>query len=99
MEINCIVNENEIVPLEATPRFGSPIVHLHSELHQSQWGDFLHSVASGKQYDLKWKDGYGIVILIAVPPFPYGKKRRKEGKKKQRGVFRTYGANLFSYSA
>lgn len=69
-EINCIVNEEGAFPLEATMRFGSPIIHLHSEIHQSPWGDFLKAVADGKPYDLKWKKGYGLVVVIAVPPFP-----------------------------
>lgn len=73
-EINCIVNEKEIAPLEATPRFGSPIVHLHSEIHDSPWGELLSAVARGEDYDLKWKRGFGIVILMALPPFPYQKK-------------------------
>ncbi len=73
-EVNCIVNEEGPLPLEVTPRFGSPIIHLHSELHSSPWGEFLYAIASGKKYDLKWKKGYGIVVLLAVPPFPYTKK-------------------------
>jgi phosphoribosylamine--glycine ligase len=70
-EINCIVNKSGAFPLEATPRFGSPIIHLHSELHKSPWGEFLKAIAEGKKYNLKWKKGIGIVILLAVPPFPY----------------------------
>lgn len=71
-EINCIINESGVYPLEATSRFGSPIVHLHEELHLSPWGEFLHAIAKGEKYDLKWKKGYGIVTLLAAPPFPYG---------------------------
>ncbi len=71
-EINCIINETGIYPLEATTRFGSPIVHLHEELHISPWGEFLCAIARGENYDLKWKKGYGIVTLLAAPPFPYG---------------------------
>ena len=76
-EINCIVNESGVYPLEATARFGTPIIHLHSELHLSPWGEFLHAVASGKQFDLKWKKGYGTVMLMAVPPFPYSKSSKE----------------------
>lgn len=72
-EINCIVNKDGIFPLEATSRMGSPIIHLQSEIHESPWGEFLHAVASGKDYDLKWKRGVGLVVLVAVPPFPYAK--------------------------
>ncbi|NQV88006.1 MAG: hypothetical protein HQ402_00430 [Parcubacteria group bacterium] len=73
MEVNCIVNGNGAFPLEATPRFGSPIIHLHSEIHNSPWGELLYAIASGKPYNLKWKRGYGIVVLLALPPFPYTK--------------------------
>lgn len=76
-EINCIVNETGAYPLEATARFGTPIIHLQTELHQSPWGEFLYAVASGKQYDIKWKKGYGIVVLLAVPPFPFSKKSKE----------------------
>lgn len=71
IDINCIVNEDGAFPLEATPRFGYPAIHLQSIFHVSQWGEFLKAVADGKRYDLKWRRGFGIVLLIAVPPFPY----------------------------
>lgn len=73
-EINCMVNEGGAYPLEASPRFGSPIIYLHCELHESPWGEFLKAIADGKNYDLKWKRGSGIVLLLATPPFPYAKK-------------------------
>lgn len=79
MEINCIVNTKGAFPLEATPRFGSPIVHLQSEIHESPWGEFLKAVASGKDYNLKWKHGFGIVVVLTVPtsqPFPFTKSER-----------------------
>ncbi len=70
-EIDCIVNESGATAIECTARIGSPIVHLHSELNLSPWGEFMYAIASGEQYKLKWKKGFGIVILLAVPPFPY----------------------------
>lgn len=76
-EINCIVNETGIYALEATARMGSPIIHLHSELNKSPWGEFLYAVAKGEDYNLKWKKGYGIVVLVAVPPFPYTEKAQR----------------------
>lgn len=85
-EINCIVNESGIYPLEATARFGSPAVHLQDEIHSSPWGEFLMAVASGNKYDLKWKKGFGIVVLMAIPPFPYTKKIKE---------LSAYGINIF----
>lgn len=72
-EINCIVNKDGVFPLEATTRLGTPIVHLHEEFHISPWAEFLYAIASGEPFDLKWKKGFGVVILLAVPPFPYTK--------------------------
>ena len=68
--LNCIVNERGAFILEATPRFGSPIIHLQQELQQSNWGEFLSAIARGQQFKLKWRRGFGIVVLIAAPPFP-----------------------------
>lgn len=72
IDINCIVNGKEIYPLEATARFGCPSTQLQSELHISPWGEFLKAVADGKEYDLKYKKGFGIIVLVATTPFPYG---------------------------
>ena len=72
--INFIVNEKGAFPLEPTARLGTPISHLHSEMFESPWGEFMYAIAKGEPYDLKWKKGYGVVLLIAVPPFPYAKK-------------------------
>lgn len=72
--INCIVNKDGAFPLEITARIGSPIIHIQEELHLSPWNEFLFAVASGKNYDLKWKEGYGMVVFLATPPFPYGSR-------------------------
>jgi len=77
IDINCIVNATGAYPLEATPRFGSPAIYLHAEIHRSPWGVFLKAIADGKPYRLKWGKGYGIVVLLTAPPFPYAKKLRE----------------------
>lgn len=69
--INFILNKDGAFPLEATARIGTPIIHLQEEMHESPMGEFLYAVASGKNYPLKWKKGFGIVVTLAVPPFPH----------------------------
>ncbi|MDD5055734.1 MAG: hypothetical protein PHZ00_05720 [Candidatus Peribacteraceae bacterium] len=76
IDVNCIVNEKGAFALEMTPRLGSPIIHLHSEIHSSPWHKFLKAVADKKCFRLKWKKGFGIVILVAVPPFPYSPRMK-----------------------
>jgi phosphoribosylamine--glycine ligase len=74
IDINCIVNERGTFPLEATSRIGSPIVHLQSTLNNSPWSKILSAVAGGKKIDLDYKKEIGVVVVIAIPPFPYSKK-------------------------
>lgn len=71
IDINCIVNEFGVAPLEATMRFGSPAVKLQDEIHLSSWADFLMAGAKGVSFDLKYKKGYSLVVSIVIPPFPY----------------------------
>ncbi|MEK7072137.1 MAG: hypothetical protein AAB969_01050, partial [Patescibacteria group bacterium] len=75
--LNCMVNETGAYVLEATSRFGSPIVHLQSEIQDLKWFDFLLAIAKGEKYNLKWKKGYGIVLGMMVPPFPYSKNLKE----------------------
>jgi len=77
IDINCIVNAQGAFPLEATPRFGYPVIHAQTTLHRSPWGEFLKAIADGKAYQLKCIKGYCIVVLVATPPFPYSELHGK----------------------
>lgn len=56
VDINCIVNEKGVYPLEITARFGFPALQLQQALSpEVAWGEFLKAVADGKQYDFKFK--------------------------------------------
>lgn len=73
-DINCIVNKNNVFPLEATARLGQPTVQLQDTLHISPWGELLKAIADGKSYNLKYKNGYGIVAFVGTPPYPYANR-------------------------
>lgn len=73
-DINCIVNEDGSFPLEATSRIGSPIVHLQTALNLSSWSEIMYSIANGEDCKIKVNNGYGVVVVVATPPFPYAKK-------------------------
>lgn len=77
IDINCIINKNKVYPLELTARFGFPALQLHCEIHKSPWGKFLKAIADGKSYNLQYKKGYGLAVLVATPPFPYEVRARK----------------------
>lgn len=71
IDINCIVEKDKVSPIEVTARFGCPSTSLQIELHQSKWKDFLMAVAAGDTHNLRYKQGYGIVVSVAIPPYPY----------------------------
>ncbi len=70
-DVNCIVDERSVHPLEITARFGCPTIQAQIELHLPSWHKFLMVVANGEKYELEYKKGFGIVVSVAVPPFPY----------------------------
>lgn len=71
IDINCFADGDEVYPIEATARFGCPITHTQTSMHLTSWVELLCAVADGKPCDLKVREGYGIVLTLAVPPFPY----------------------------
>lgn len=71
IDINCFVDGDTVYPIEATARFGCPSTHLQSAMYRSPWTELLCAIADGRPYDLKVHEGYGIVLTLAVPPFPY----------------------------
>lgn len=73
-DINCIVNARGVYPLEFTSRFGYPTISIQEEGVISEWGEFLHAIASKQPYELKTKKGFQVGVVCAVPPFPYDDK-------------------------
>lgn len=71
IDINCIVDKDNVYPLEVTARLGCPSTHMQTEIHLSPWKEFLFAASKKQHYNLKYKKGYGIVVSVAIPPFPY----------------------------
>ena len=71
IDINCIVNNNKLFPLEITSRFGSSTVETQSEIQISPWSDFFTALAKGNDYNLNYKKEYAINVALTVSPFPY----------------------------
>ncbi|GGL39161.1 hypothetical protein GCM10009037_23610 [Halarchaeum grantii] len=71
IDVNCIVNETGIYPLEFTPRFGYPTIALQEESIESSTGEFFYDLAHGNDPDLQVHNGYQIGVRIVLPPFPF----------------------------
>jgi phosphoribosylamine--glycine ligase len=71
IDINCIVNNNGIYPLEFTCRFGHPQISIQRIGMNVQIGKFFYDLAMGNKADFKAKMGFQVGVLIVVPPFPF----------------------------
>ncbi|MFH1126635.1 MAG: phosphoribosylglycinamide synthetase C domain-containing protein [archaeon] len=82
IDINCIVNNHGIYPLEWTSRFGYPTISIQMEGMSTPIGEFLYDLARGATPKLKVKQGFQIGVRIVVPPFPFTDKETFEVKSK-----------------
>ncbi|MFH1895014.1 MAG: LAGLIDADG family homing endonuclease [archaeon] len=71
IDINCIVNNYGIYPLEWTSRFGYPTISIQQEGMITPMGEFLYELSKGETPKLKTKTGFQIGIRLVVPPFPF----------------------------
>jgi phosphoribosylamine--glycine ligase len=71
IDLNCIVNETGIYPLEFTPRFGYPTIALQEESFESPTGEFFAALARGEDPDLAVHSGFQVAVRIVLPPFPF----------------------------
>ena len=71
IDLNCIVNNNGIYPLEFTSRFGYPSISIQQAGMISPIGQFFLDLANGEDPKLKTRSGFQIGVRIVVPPFPF----------------------------
>ena len=71
IDINCIVDEGGVYPLEFTPRFGYPTITLQQESFDSPTGEFFAALARGEDPDLQVHGGYQVAVRVVLPPFPF----------------------------
>jgi phosphoribosylamine-glycine ligase len=71
IDINCMVNNHGIYPLEWTSRFGYPTISIQQEGIINPLGEFFYELAKGDAPKLKTRTGFQIGVRIVVPPFPF----------------------------
>ncbi|MBU1111314.1 MAG: phosphoribosylamine-glycine ligase [Nanoarchaeota archaeon] len=71
IDVNCIVNNYGIYPLEWTTRFGYPTICIQQEGMITPISEFLHDLAHGTITQFKTRSGFQIGVRIVVPPFPF----------------------------
>ena len=71
IDLNCIVNNHGIYPLEFTSRFGYPTISIQQAGMITPIGQFFWDLANGNDPKLKTRSGFQIGVRIVVPPFPF----------------------------
>lgn len=87
IDINCIVNNYGIYPLEFTSRFGYPTISIQQEGMITPISEFLYELAQGNTPKLRVKSGFQIGVRIVVPPFPFTDNETFEVKSKDSVIF------------
>ncbi|WP_345166910.1 phosphoribosylglycinamide synthetase C domain-containing protein [Sphingomonas daechungensis] len=70
VNLNLIINEQGIWPLEFTCRFGYPGFAVLEPLQGINWGDLLHGLCNRSLSCLPTRPGFSVGVVISTPPFP-----------------------------
>ena len=73
INLNTIVNERGIWPLEFTCRFGYPGFAVLGPLQQTSWSELFRAMTS-RQGDATMLPGFCAAIVLTTPPFPYDRE-------------------------
>jgi phosphoribosylamine--glycine ligase len=71
IDLNCIVNNNGIYPLEFTSRFGYPTISIQQEGMLTPISELFWELANGFEPKWRTRTGFQIGVRIVVPPFPF----------------------------
>ena len=78
INLNCIVNEAGIWPLEFTCRFGYPGFAVLEPLQVTPWANLLKSMVLSNGAPFETRPGFSIGVVLTTPPFPYTRKQIPE---------------------
>jgi phosphoribosylamine--glycine ligase len=80
INLNTIVNEDGIWPLEFTCRFGYPGFPILDSLHAERWGSIFAAMVGRTRTTFQTHSGYSVGVVLTVPSFPYSRGYSDLGK-------------------
>jgi len=78
VNLNTIVNDQGVWPLEFTCRFGYPGFAILSPLQRVSWSDLLQAMVRRNHDRLDVDEGFSVGVVLTVPPFPYSRRQADE---------------------
>lgn len=78
VNLNTIVNEHGIWPLEFTCRFGYPGFAILAPLQKTPWGKLFAAMISKSESAFETRPGFSVGIVLTTPPFPYPRSQVQE---------------------
>ena len=73
VNLNMIINEQGVWPLEFTCRFGYPGFAVLEPLQRIGWGDLFAAILTGRD-ELPTDNGFSVAVVLSTPPFPLSRK-------------------------
>jgi phosphoribosylamine---glycine ligase len=73
INLNAIVNDEGIWPLEFTCRFGYPGYAILDPLQRTSWADLFRAMITRSTLCFDAAPGFAVGIVITTPPFPYSR--------------------------
>jgi len=78
INLNTIVNEEGIWPLEFTCRFGYPGFAILAPLQKTSWVDLFRAMITKSAVSFPVEAGFCVGIVLTTPPFPYERSQVAE---------------------
>ena len=80
INLNTIINEDGVWPLELTSRFGYPGFAILDSLHDESWASILAAITRKERTTIRTRDGFSVGVVLTVPSFPYSDGYEEKGK-------------------
>ena len=73
INLNTIVNEGGIWPLEFTCRFGYPGYAILDSIQETPWADLFRRMITRSHDRFATRPGFSVGVVMTTPPFPYSR--------------------------